>query len=74
MMAALKELNPGRRGIGRHFVRNRSEQFEARPGDGRDHASPSLFFDGMAGSRMPIVTAMAKAAPSFREISFWKPG
>jgi len=48
-------------------VRNRSEQFEARLVMVEITPSPSLFFDGMAGSRMPIVTAHAKAAPSFRE-------
>ena len=56
MMAALKELIPG----AEHwpaFVRNRSEQFEGRLVMVEITPSPSLFFDGMAGSRMPIVTA-----------------
>src|SRR5216117_3850773 len=56
MMAALKELIPG----AEHwpaFVRNRSEQFEGRLVMVEITPSPSLLFDGMAGSRMPIVTA-----------------
>jgi phosphoribosylformylglycinamidine synthase len=56
MMAALKELVPG----AAHwplFVRNRSEQFEARLVMVEIVDSPSIFFAGMAGSRIPIVTA-----------------
>ena len=56
MMAALKELIPG----AAHwplFVRNRSEQFEARLVMVEVLDSPSIFFGGMAGSRLPIVTA-----------------
>src|SRR5258708_6166985 len=64
MMAALKELIPG----GEHwpaFVRNRSEQFEARLVMVEITPSPSLFFDGMAGSRMPIVTAHGEGRAEF---------
>jgi phosphoribosylformylglycinamidine (FGAM) synthase-like enzyme/phosphoribosylformylglycinamidine (FGAM) synthase-like amidotransferase family enzyme len=39
------------------FVRNRSEQFEARVVLLRIEASPSIFFQGMAGSRIPIANA-----------------
>jgi phosphoribosylformylglycinamidine synthase len=56
MMAALKELVPG----AAHwpsFERNRSEQFEARLVMVEVVDSPSLFFKGMAGSRMPIAMA-----------------
>jgi phosphoribosylformylglycinamidine synthase len=56
MMAALKELVPG----AAHwpsFERNRSEQFEARLVMVEVVESPSLFFKGMAGSRMPIAMA-----------------
>src|SRR2546421_5376633 len=55
MFAALKELVPG----AAHwpaFVRNRSEQFEGRLVMAEVVDSPSLFFAGMAGSRIPIVT------------------
>jgi phosphoribosylformylglycinamidine synthase len=56
MFAALKELVPG----AAHwplFVKNRSEQFEGRLVMVAIEESPSLFFTGMAGSRIPIVTA-----------------
>ncbi|HVK53660.1 MAG TPA: phosphoribosylformylglycinamidine synthase [Burkholderiales bacterium] len=56
MMANLREMIPGA-GHWPHFVRNRSEQFEARYTMVEVQQSPSLFFDGMAGSRMPIATA-----------------
>jgi phosphoribosylformylglycinamidine (FGAM) synthase-like enzyme/phosphoribosylformylglycinamidine (FGAM) synthase-like amidotransferase family enzyme len=39
------------------FVRNRSEQFEARVVLLRLEDSPSIFFRGMAGSRIPIANA-----------------
>ena len=39
------------------FVGNRSERFEARVTLLRIEPSPSLFFRGMAGSRLPIATA-----------------
>jgi phosphoribosylformylglycinamidine synthase len=39
------------------FVKNRSERFEARLVTLRIEDSPSLFFRGMAGSRIPIANA-----------------
>jgi phosphoribosylformylglycinamidine synthase len=64
MMAALKELVPG---AGRWplFVRNRSEQFEARLVMVEIVESPSIFFAGMAGSRIPIVTAHGEGRAQF---------
>jgi phosphoribosylformylglycinamidine synthase len=56
MMAALHELIPGAESWPR-FVKNRSEQFEARLVTVEVTESPSLFFEGMAGSRIPVVTA-----------------
>jgi phosphoribosylformylglycinamidine synthase len=47
-------------GAGTHwprFVRNRSEQFESRLVLLRIDDTPSIFFTGMAGSRIPIATA-----------------
>jgi phosphoribosylformylglycinamidine synthase len=64
MFAALKELVPG----AAHwpaFVRNRSEQFEGRLVMVEVVASPSLFFAGMAGSRIPIVTAHGEGRAQF---------
>jgi len=48
-----------------HFVRNKSEQFEARFGMVEVMESPSLFFNGMAGSRMPIAVAHGEGFAEF---------
>jgi phosphoribosylformylglycinamidine synthase len=56
MMAALRSLIPGAAGWPL-FVRNRSEQFEARLVMVEIVDSPSILFAGMAGSRIPIATA-----------------
>ncbi len=56
MMSHLAELVPGA-GHWPRFTRNRSEQFEARLVMVEVADSPSLFFRGMAGSRMPIAVA-----------------
>ena len=56
MMSALKELIPGA-SQWPAFLRNRSEQFEARYVAVEVMPGPSLFFEGMAGSRMPIALA-----------------
>jgi phosphoribosylformylglycinamidine synthase len=64
MMAALKELVPGA-GHWPRFVRNRSEQFEGRLVMVEITESPSLFFKGMAGSRIPIVTAHGEGRAEF---------
>jgi phosphoribosylformylglycinamidine synthase len=64
MMAALKEIIPG----ATHwpvFVRNRSEQFEARFVLVEIPASPSILLAGMAGSRMPIATAHGEGLAQF---------
>jgi len=64
MMAALRELIPGA-GDWPPFLRNRSEQFEARFVMAEVVASPSIFFAGMAGSRMPIATAHGEGRAGF---------
>ncbi len=56
MMSNLFELIPGATSWPR-FVRNKSEQFEARVAMVEVLKSPSLFLDGMQGSMMPIVVA-----------------
>ena len=48
-----------------HFVRNKSEQFEARFAMVEVLESPSLFFNGMAGSRMPIAVAHGEGFAEF---------
>jgi len=64
MMAALHELIPGAEAWPR-FVKNRSEQFEARLVMVEVTESPSLFFDGMAGSRIPVVVAHGEGRALF---------
>jgi phosphoribosylformylglycinamidine synthase len=48
-----------------HFVRNKSEQFEARFTMVEILESPSLFFNSMAGSRMPIAVAHGEGFAEF---------
>ena len=56
MLSRLKSLIPGAEAWPK-FVRNRSEQFEARLVQVKIEESPSIFFAGMAGSSMPIVNS-----------------
>ena len=56
MFAALKEIIPGTAHWPK-FVRNQSEQFEARLSLVRIAGAPSLFFAGMAGSVFPMVVS-----------------
>ena len=64
MMAALKELIPGAEAWPR-FVKNTSEQFEARVVMVEVLPGASVFFAGMAGSRIPIVTAHGEGRAAF---------
>ncbi len=66
MMAALKELIPGASGWPA-FLRNRSEQFEARLVMVEILPSASIFFRGMEGSRLPIATAHGEGRASWRD-------
>ena len=68
MMSNLHELIPGS-AHWPHFVRNRSEQFEARVAMVEVPRSPSLFFADMAGSRMPIAVAHGEGFAEFRDDS-----
>jgi phosphoribosylformylglycinamidine synthase len=68
MMSALKEIIPGTQHWPR-FVRNRSEQFEGRLSLVEIVDSPSLFFAGMAGSRMPIAVAHGEGRAEFADAS-----
>jgi phosphoribosylformylglycinamidine synthase len=65
MMAHLSELIPGAQAWPR-FERNRSEQFEARVVMVEVMPGPSLFFQGMAGSRLPVITAHGEGRAVFR--------
>ena len=64
MLAALAPLIPGAQAWPR-FTRNRSEQYEARLAMVEVLESPSLFFSGMGGSRMPIVVAHGEGHADF---------
>jgi len=64
MMAALRDLIPGASAWPR-FVKNTSEQFEARLCTMEVLPGPSLFFAGMAGSRIPVVTAHGEGRALF---------
>ena len=66
MMAALATLIPGAEAWPR-FTRNRSEQFEARLSMVEVLDSPSLFFTGMAGSRLPIAVAHGEGRADFSQ-------
>ncbi|HUF20560.1 MAG TPA: phosphoribosylformylglycinamidine synthase [Burkholderiales bacterium] len=65
MMSNLRELIPGA-GDWPHFVRNRSEQFEARFAMVEVTHTPSLFFAGMEGSRMPVAVAHGEGYAEFK--------
>ncbi len=66
MLSHLKELIPGAENWPR-FLRNRSEQFEARLSLVEVVESPSLFLNGMAGSRMPIATSHGEGRAVFAD-------
>ncbi len=68
MLSNLRELIPGAEHWP-HFVRNHSEQFEARFTAVEIVESPSVFFTGMAGSRIPIVVAHGEGRAEYKSES-----
>jgi phosphoribosylformylglycinamidine synthase len=66
MMAALAPIIPGAQAWPK-FTRNRSEQFEARLSLVEVLDSPSVFFAGMAGSRLPIAVAHGEGYADFSQ-------
>jgi phosphoribosylformylglycinamidine synthase len=68
MMSNLHELIPGAAAWPK-FVKNRSEQFESRVAMVEVMPSPSIFFSGMAGSRMPVAVAHGEGRAVFAERS-----
>jgi phosphoribosylformylglycinamidine synthase len=64
MVSNLKEVIPGADHWPR-FVRNRSEQFEARLALVRIEDSPSVLLAGMAGSLLPIAVAHGEGRAEF---------
>jgi len=66
MLSNLKELIPGA-DLWPRFVRNESERFEARFSLVEVQKSDSVFFDGMAGSRMPIAVSHGEGRVEVRD-------
>lgn len=66
MMSNLKTLIPGAEHWPR-FVRNLSEQFEARVGLVQIEETPSVLFKGMAGSYMPVAVAHGEGLAEFKD-------
>ncbi len=64
MMSGLKDMIPGA-AHWPQFVRNRSEQFEARLLMVEVLESPSIFMHGMEGSKMPLVVAHGEGQAKF---------
>ncbi len=64
MFAALKSIIPGTAHWPR-FVQNRSEQYEARFTQVEVLPSPSVLFDGMSGSLLPIAVAHGEGRAEF---------
>ncbi|TMN80773.1 MULTISPECIES: phosphoribosylformylglycinamidine synthase [unclassified Pseudoalteromonas] len=64
MLSTLKELIPGTEHWPR-FVTNKSERFEARFSLVEIQENPSVFFSGMAGSRMPIAVSHGEGHAEF---------
>ena len=66
MLSNLHELIPGA-DLWPHFVRNVSEQFEARVAMVEVQESKSVFLQGMAGSCMPIAVAHGEGRAEFKD-------
>ncbi len=66
MMSNLHALIPGAE-LWPHFVRNGSEQFEARVALVDIPQNPSMFLTDMAGSRLPIAVAHGEGRAEFRD-------
>ncbi len=66
MLAALAPIIPGAQAWPK-FTRNKSEQFEARLSLVEVLESPSVFLQGMAGSRMPIAVSHGEGFADFSQ-------
>ncbi|MCC5866059.1 MAG: phosphoribosylformylglycinamidine synthase [Wenzhouxiangella sp.] len=66
MLSALRDIIPGT-AHWPSFVHNRSRQFEARLSQVEIVSSPSMLFSGMAGSRLPVVTAHGEGRAEFKD-------
>ena len=66
MMSNLKEIIPGS-SLWPHFVKNKSEQFEARFVSVEILPSNSIFFTGMHGAILPIVVAHGEGYTEYED-------
>ncbi len=66
MMSNLKSIIPGAQAWPK-FTRNKSEQFEARFAMVEVADSPSIFFQGMAGTQSPIAVAHGEGFADFSQ-------
>jgi phosphoribosylformylglycinamidine synthase len=64
MLSQLKDIIPGAQHWPK-FLRNASEQYEARVATLEVLDSPSIFFKGMAGSRIPVAVAHGEGRVHF---------
>ncbi len=69
MLSNLHELIPGAE-LWPHFVRNQSEQFEARVSMVEVQDSNSIFLQGMKGARMPIAIAHGEGHAEFKNPAY----
>ncbi|MDX1795827.1 MAG: phosphoribosylformylglycinamidine synthase [Hydrogenovibrio sp.] len=68
MLSNLKEIIPGAEAWPK-FVRNQSEQFEARFSLVEIQSSPSILLQGMEGTRIPVAVAHGEGRMDFGEAS-----
>jgi phosphoribosylformylglycinamidine synthase len=66
MMSSLASMIPGAHAWPK-FTRNKSEQFEARFASVEIQSSPSIFFAGMEGSRIPVAVAHGEGFADFSQ-------
>jgi phosphoribosylformylglycinamidine synthase len=66
MMSNLRGIIPGAERWP-HFVRNKSEQFEARVAMLEVLPTPSIFLQGMSGSRVPVAVAHGEGYAEFSD-------
>ncbi|HIF18206.1 MAG TPA: phosphoribosylformylglycinamidine synthase [Cycloclasticus sp.] len=65
MLSNLRELIPGAQAWP-HFVKNESEQFEARVAMVEIQTSPSILLTGMEGSQIPVAVAHGEGQTEFK--------
>ncbi|KAK6498738.1 hypothetical protein TWF481_011312 [Arthrobotrys musiformis] len=66
-LSHLKEIIPGANDVWPNFERNESEQYEARVCMVEVVEENSIFFQGMKGTKMPIVTAHGEGRAVFKD-------